>query len=252
MKAIVSFFATPDRRPSIVRQAKSIAAACGCAALLASGVAAHAATYSARNDFSIGGNPNGVWSYGTLSSFTGGALTLFGTAESNRDFNGERLWDNNGTIPTRAAVYDNVSGSTATISTVVVPTDQLILDGESFNADVRWTAPAAGTYNVSGLFQREDTNAQSVSVRIVENGTAVLFSVDNFNGNGSQQSFAIANLVLPAGATLDFAEGAGGQPNNDSTGLVATITNVPEPGTLALGVLGAAATLVGLARKRKR
>ncbi len=251
MKAIVSFFATPDRRPSIVRQAKSIAAACGCAALLASGVAAHAATYSARNDFSVASNPNGVWSYGTLSSFTGGALTLFGTAESNRDFTGERLWDNNGTIPNRAAVYDNVSGSTVTVSTVVVPTDQLILDGESFNADVRWTAPAAGTYNVSGLFQRADTNSQSVSVRIVENGTTVLFGVDNFNGNGSQQSFALANLVLPMGTTLDFAEGAGGQPNNDSTGLSATITTVPEPGTLALGALGAVAVL-GLARKRRR
>lgn len=243
MPPIASSFAT--------RFLKSSSRAAGfLTAALALGTTVQAATYSARNDFSLVSNPNDVWSYGTLSAFTSGALTLFATAESNRDFTGERVWDNNGSYPTRAAVYDNVSGSQATNGTVVVPTNQLILDGESSIADVRWTAPTAGTYNVTGLFQRDDTNAQPVSVRIIENGTITLFSADNFTTNGNQQLFALSNLTLPAGTTLDFAEGAG-QAANDSTGLQATISTVPEPGSLALGALAAAATL-GLARKRKR
>ncbi len=243
-------------RPSVfflaTRFLKSSSLATGAiAAVLAAGTPAQGATYSARNDFSLGGNPNGVWSYGALSGFTGGALTLFTTAESDRDFTGERAWDNNGSYPTRSAVYDNVSGSQATNGTVVVPANQLILDGESFISDVRWTAPAGGTYNVTGLFQRDDTGAQPVSVRIVENGTTTLFSADNFTTNGSQQLFALSNLTLPAGTTLDFAEGAG-QSANDSTGLQATISTVPEPGSLALGVIAAAAGALGFARKRKR
>ena len=147
-------------------------------------------------------------------------------------------------------MYDNISGTQTNIGTVVVPTNQLVIDGENFIADVRWTAPAAGTYNVTGLFQRDDTSAAPVSVRIIENGTTALFGVDNFTTNGSQQPFNFASLVLPAGTTLDFAEGAA-QYNNDSTGLSATISTVPEPGSLALGTIAAVATF-GLARRRKR
>ena len=243
MRPTVFFLATRFLKSSSLVAGAVVAA-------LAAGTPAQGATYSARNDFSIGGNPNGVWSYGILSSFTGGTFTLFSTAESDRDFTGERAWDNNGAFPNRAAVYDNTSGAQVANGSVVVPPGQLILDGESTTADVRWTAPAAGTYNVTGLFQRDDTSAAPVSVRIIENGTTTLFSADNFTNNGSQQLFALSNLTLPAGTTLDFAEGAA-QANNDSTGLQATISTVPEPGSFALGVIAAGATLA-LARKRRR
>ena len=49
----------------------------------------------------------------------------------------------------------------------------------------------------------------------------------------------VPNLALPAGTTLDFAEGNDGDVFYNSTGLAATITPVPEPSSLPL--CGAAA-----------
>ena len=226
-------------------------AAAACVAVLAAGTPVQGATYSARGDFSLASNPNGVWSYGTLSTFTGGALTLFNTTATDAEFTGQRTWDNNGSFPNRAADTANFSGTQVTDGTVVVPPNQLILDSQGLIAAVRWTAPAAGTYNVTGLFQRDDTSAAPVSVRIVENGTTTLFMADNFTTNGSQQLFALSSLVLPAGTTLDFAEGAG-QANNDSTGLQATISTVPEPSSIALGLIGATSLACWRRRAKRR
>jgi len=52
--------------------------------------ASTAQIYDAVNDFSLASNPNGVWSYGTLSSFTGGGgtFTLFNQTGTNIDFQG--------------------------------------------------------------------------------------------------------------------------------------------------------------------
>jgi hypothetical protein len=211
---------------------------------------ATAATYDALNDFSLSSNPNGAWSYGTLSSFTGGTFAPFTVASSDVNYSGQQLWWNGGSFPNAAAVDKNTSGSTVSFFTIVQPTDMLRLDGENFIADVRWTAPASSFYDVAGLFQRIDNAPQPVNVRIVQDSTTVLFAVDAFTGFNNQQPFNLANLFLPAGTTLDFAEGAG-QPSFDSTGLKLTITTVPEPSTLVLASL-AGLCLCALARRRAR
>jgi hypothetical protein len=117
---------------------------------------------------------------------------------------------------------------------------------------VRWVAPVSGNYDVSGLFQRIDTNdLYSTNVDIVQNGDAVLFSEADLSGYGTQSPFAFNGLFLTAGTTLDFAEGAP-QAAYDSTGLSATITLVPEPATAVLSssaLLGLG--LVYLWRRRK-
>ncbi len=191
----------------------------------ASGLSAQ--TYSARNDFSLAANPNGVWSYGTLSSETGGAFSPFALTKTNSDFTGEIAWYNGGSYPNESAVYSNDTGQSVDFATVTVTPDQLNLDGQNFIAAVRWTAPTDGIYNVSGLFERHDnqTNAGpvAVTVGIVQDGGTMLYQQSSFVTYLSQQTFNLSALPLKAGTTLDFAE-IPSVPHNDSTGLAATIT----------------------------
>ena len=223
--------------------------ACGVAALTAA-APMHAATYSAVNDFSLNGNPNGVWSYGSLSAVTGGTFSLYTDTGTNQNFTGSQNWYNGQGFPNTASVLRNTTTTMQTNGgSVVYFPNELEIDGESLTTDVRWTSPATGLYNVSGLFERTDTTSSAaVTVSIIENGTTTLFSAPNFQTYLSQQTFNFGALSLPAGTTLDFVESAA-QANNDSTGLAATISTVPEPSSL----VGVACTVAaGLWRTRKR
>ena len=146
----------------------------------------------------------------------------------------------------------NASGSTQTFAnTVVLPTNLLRLDGENFIADVRWTAPATGTYNLAGLFQRIDTVSHPVNVAIVENTTTNLFLVSNFTTYGNQALFNLSNVALAAGTTLDFAEAPAFDGNYDSTGFNVTITATPEPSSQILTGLSALALIAGAWYRRR-
>ncbi len=202
-----------------------------------------AQTYDARGDFNLAANPNGVWSYGTLTAVTGGAFTPFTLPASDKDYPGQLLWYTGGSYPDVAAVQANASGQGVTSSnTVLIPPDQLNIDGEDRTAAVRWTAPADGVYNVAGLFQRNDnqTNAGPVpvTVSIVQNGGAVLFQEPDFLTFQSQVPFDVASLPLLAGETLDFVESSD-LPHNDSVGLSATITTA---GALTAPIITVSAT----------
>ena len=200
---------------------------------LATVSSACAATYDAVEDFSVSGNPNGVWSYGTLSQLTGGTFSAFTFKDSGSDFTGSEAWYNDQAVPNDSAVEANTSGQTQSISVsgggiILVPADQLRLDGENFIATVRWTAPANGVYNVSGLFQRNDNQANSstpvpVTVSVVQDGATVLFQQGNFTAYLSQAPFDLSSLTLQAGETLDFVESSTVY-HNDTTGLKVVIT----------------------------
>ncbi len=218
----------------------------------------HASTYNAVNDFSVSSNPNGVWSYGTLSSFTAGQFSVFtlalptGVYPGNATFpaGSTEAWDNGGTAPNQDGIYHNKTSSTLTApnSTVFIPPDVLDLAGQSQVTTLRWTAPATGLYNIAGFFERIDTNGNPVSVRVVENGAITLFSADNFATSGSELAFSNTGLLLPGGTTLDFAEGAS-QPANLSTGIAVTISTVPEPSTWAAMLAGASGLALMLRRR---
>ena len=214
-------------------------------AALAVGVPrSNALVSDARQDFSVAANPNGLWSYGTLSAVTGGAFSPFATAESNRDYTGEEVWDNGGSYPDRSAVFVNNSGENIIISannTVLAPTNLLDLDGENSIAVTRWTAPADGVYNVAGFFQRDDNQSNSpsgpvaVTVSVVQDGTTVLFQQASFSDFQSQATFDLPALALTAGTTLDFMESPE-VPHNDTVGLSATITSADVPAGPVVGV----------------
>ncbi len=225
---------------------------------LSSFVSLHAQTYSAVNDFSItNGNPNGVWSYGTLGSIfdpTPTTFTLFTDTSANRDYVGQEIWHNGGSIPDSAAVTANAGPNNPGMAPTTNPqfNNQLNLDGESFVADVRFTAPTTTTYDLSGFFQRNDTGAAGapVTVSIVEDGVTTLFSASDLTVNGVANDFSLDDLLLVAGTTIDFSE-AGTQPFDDSTGLAATITVVPEPSAYALFGFGLLIAVVSTYRRRQ-
>jgi hypothetical protein len=182
----------------------------------AGGAPLGAQVYDVVNDFSLDSNPNEPWSYGTLSSLTGGVFTLFTVTISDRDHPGQAAWYNGQSVPNAAAEDKNTSGATQSFLTIVQPPDLLRLDGENLIADVRWVAPADDVYDVEGLFQHIDTQAVPVSTHIILNGTTELFAVDGLMAFGDQRPFSFPQLALSAGDVLDFAEGAP-QFNNDST-----------------------------------
>ncbi len=208
--------------------------------------------YDAVNDFSLSGNPNGAWSYGTLSSPTNGNFTSFATTATNVDFSGELIWSNGGVWPNFSGVVKNDTNGTVNWLSNVLPPNLLLLNPETLSADERWTSPSSGTYDVSGLFQRIDTtSSQPVTVGIVEDGTTTLFSATDFITFNAQEPFNDDNLFLPAGTTLDFYSFATGEPAYIGVGFDATITSVPEPSALVLLAAGAI-VLVGYGLQRRR
>jgi len=109
--------------------------------------------------------------------------------------------------------------------------------GAGQDSVVRWTAPSAGTFSISGFFEGIDPAPTTTDVHVLLDGSTHLF-------DGSIGSFNVPLLfnltrTLAAGDTIDFAVGVGSDGSfiDDSTGLSATIVSsstVPEPTTLAL------------------
>lgn len=219
---------------------------------VASNAVTAAPIYDAVQDFSGTSNPNGAWSY--LSSANNNALMT----TSFTPVAGSTAGWISGTSyspPNTAQIVKNTSNSTLSyFNTVVQPVNLLRIDGEVYNATVRWTAPTAGNWTISGLFQGIDTNEGAHNVEILENSSVVIMGPSGINLYGAQAAFN-STLFLNAGATIDFIQLTGNGGNFLSTGLSATITNlaaVPEPSSfLATGT----AALVGCGswlRRRRR
>jgi hypothetical protein len=211
---------------------------------------------SAITDFSLT-NPNGVWSYGyrtaldqPFTPFTISTTDYFGDGQA-------RGWYaplSNSGAANLPAVLQNTTGGAAAVGTIVYwPADILLMhpgsDGQW--ADVRYTAPATGSYNVGGFFVGMDNGPTTTTVAILRNGT--LNGAVGINGFGPSSTVPFSGMVsLAAGGTLDFLVGYGSNSNysNDSTGFTASISQVPEPAALSLigaGLLAlpAALSLIG-------
>ncbi len=180
-------------------------------------------TYNAVSDFSTTSNPTGAWSYGYKATSTSAFTRYTGNGQP---WAGIYTWSPNSGGGCCLMVAKNTTGTTTTYGgSITQPADMLNLHpgagGEQ--STVRWTAPSAGTYQVKGRFQGIDTGGTTTNVRILHKGVQV--QSGGVNGYGSQAAYDFA-LTVAAGDTIDFVVGYGSNLtyNNDSTGLVATIT----------------------------
>jgi hypothetical protein len=138
-----------------------------------------------------------------------------------------------------------------TNSVTITPPNLIALPGELLihpapddsYAVLRFTAPSTGLFQLNTVFEgRAPTNegfpaATTTDVHVLLNGVSLFAGAVNGFGPSTDQSFVTA-LNLHAGDQLEFAAGFGSNGNfpNDSTGLVATLTAVPEPATLGPAV----------------
>jgi sugar lactone lactonase YvrE len=206
---------------------------------------AAAPTFDANADFeagwAAGTNPNGVWSYGRTTDL-GGPLTLFTRhyippVNNNLEHGWDDPSDSSGFTP---SVARNAGGDFNN-GNVTFQAGALILHpcGVSGHDDahVIFTAPAAGSYSLTGDFFAQQNNI-NVDVHVLVNGGSVFDST--ITSNGVSRPFS-GTFALAAGDTIDFAVGPNGNfvqhPGN--TGLNATITPVPQGAVQVTSSLGA-------------
>lgn len=221
------------------------------ALLLVTALMAPALVTGARADdiagsFSGSSNPNGAWSYGQYVESTA-TFTLF---TANDAFAGATPtcglpnWSGSAESGGYPAVIANNTGSSVACGTWNLPTDTLNMHPTNTvgtDSDVRWTAPAAGTYAINGSYSALDFTTTLDSILV--NGTSLFSTIIN----PSKTTPFLLTETLAAGDTIDFivncCEGADQNFFFDSTGLRGTITAgstvpTPEPSSVLLMFLG--------------
>lgn len=213
-----------------------------------------AASFDAVADFSST-NPSGAWTYGSGSigtSFT--PLSVFSNAcPIPTAVSGFSCWQAATTVDSVPVVGKNISGhilNFGPLTNIVMPVDALLVHpGISSDTIVQWTAPADGTYSISGFFEILDNSPTGVIGEVFDNSTRVF--ADTLTGPpavipdtvGGRLSFSLTETVA-AGSIISFGVNNDGNFLDDSTGFDATITSAPstpEPAPIALigtGLLG--------------
>ncbi|HEY8562442.1 MAG TPA: LamG-like jellyroll fold domain-containing protein [Pyrinomonadaceae bacterium] len=193
-----------------------------------------AVAFNARDDFSNTQNPNGAWTYGYSNSDTDNALNLFtfpadsltSAGCSGGNFEAWRL-NNGDQIP-------QITRHSTPISCSNIPGNALFVHpgfgGQ--RAVVRWTAPVAGTFQLTGSLQRQNLIA-TTDLKIIKNaatpGESVIFAGSNVS---TYQISYNVTVTVAAGDTLDFSVGNGnGSQVSDGSSIV---INIAQPATACL------------------
>jgi len=200
----------------------------------------------------------GRWEYGTSTVF-GGPVTLFEqhAASASPAYD----WWSHDAAFNGPVVGFNATGGTLTLTApidIVWPAEAVLVapGGKGTTpriSFVRWIAPATGSYNITGHFS--DLQAATTDMRILNN-TAPIFSAA-FASSAAHKGdapFALTNVLVPAGAPIDFAVDSGGNDGNDVLGLVASIrpADVPEPSAAAVALFVACVARTSARPRRDR
>jgi hypothetical protein len=187
-----------------------------------------AGTYDVAADFSTNANPNGVWSYGYATTL-GGSLILY----TNNSYSTASVigWWQDIYLGAPGLFYNTTDHATTAGDGTpnLAPHQACFHPGPNNEYCIyRFTAPAAGNYQLQAAFVGADIVGTSSDVHVLVNDSPIFDGLVNGFGPGTGPSFN-TNLMLQANDRVDFAVGYGG--NNffyDSTGIQATLTSSPE------------------------
>ena len=173
------------------------------------------------------------WSYGYRNAAAGTALTPF---TPGQHFNnvlsrpGLDGWDSGGDAGVTVIVNATASDITLNFGSgnlrPLLPGQILFDPSVSGTMPVlRWTAPAAGRYNIVARWLDLDTSGgDGVSCHAVVNGTERF--TQNID-NGESVDMPLTTVELKAGDVIDFLVGARGNFSFDATGFNGAITRAP-------------------------
>lgn len=210
---------------------KAVAHVAGVVLVALVAVAARGQTWDLAADFSLGSNPNGGWSYGNV----GFTLATIPTTSATFDW-----WTDPGNVPT-------VGLNVGTTPSYGIAPGHCSLECDFTSPDARWTAPAAGLYDITlvigGTTGNEGGgwgNGHVDQANLAIDGANQPY--DSFVNN--VKTWSLTDVGLNAGDTVDATinEAYGG----GNTDTMFTIAAVPEPGAFALVGLAA------LALRRRR
>ncbi|MBS1858543.1 MAG: PEP-CTERM sorting domain-containing protein [Acidobacteria bacterium] len=199
-----------------------------------------AGSWDVAADFNASNNPgaSSVFSYGWGA--TPAAFAAMSVVTQNCFAASPTECLNNGaSFPGTSSMEWNGTAGTLTSGTVNVFPGFVTMDPQSSGGTIlRFTAPTAGLYSMTGIFKGADSGQSATTGSVYHNGTS-LQSV-NVNTFLTGPTIGFSNLSLNAGDTIDFIVASNSGCCYLSTALGATITSqsggsgVPEPGTLLL------------------
>ncbi len=185
------------------------------------------ASWELASEFSDAANPAGVWRYGVKPSATG-AFTVM-THQISAWAGNIKGWD------TPASVLHNVNPAPYVVANpggpIKTPAHGLTMHPgpRCEYSVVRFTAPLAGKYRISGQFFGLDPNGggTTTDVLIYQNSAQIFTGLVNVGGSSPTANFLITS-GLKVGDTIDFEVGCGVNKNYgyDTTGLNAVITKL--------------------------
>ncbi len=163
-----------------------------------------------------------------MEATEGGAFTAYST---NATSSGVNEW-NTGTSDTDQVIFNPTANAINFSGTTSIAAGQLgLIPGTSgAYSVVRWTAPAAGVYTVSGTFSGLDTTPTDSDVHVLSDNLPIFNSTVTTSGTGSNTT-ATETISLPTGGTIDFLVGSNSNAAaaaTDATGLTASVTSVPN------------------------
>lgn len=200
-------------------------------------------------------NPNGAWSYGYRATLDGPGLTLM-TDKFQDTLPGDGGWRGPFTPP-GGFLFPNViyRASIADALRVNPPVGTAGATPSPANLVIRWTAPSAGTFDLSTTFAYVGNGSGDGIQGYVYRGTTQLFDSGVLSTNPSvssqsSASFTSPPLALSSGESIDFVVNRRVAGENDQTNFNAVIS-VPEPSLAALLGSTAAAAGVWFASRRR-
>jgi len=218
------------------------------------------ATWNALKDFSLSQSPTSTWQYGYGTA--GSTFTQLTYAETVTWSGGQitKTWDTPFQNPWDIPLIDReVSGTAYVRGTGIGTPDALgVHPGETSDVIIQWTAPSAGVYSFSGLFQLQDAYPTGVIGEVYANATPLFAGTltgpgaDLATATPGQSELFSGSRALNAGDKLYFAVNDDGDYGFDYTGFNVTISNaVPELPQWAMLIVGFGLTGAAMRRRRK-